>query len=195
MKNLRAERAALRSGLLAMTVLLATPPASARTIEGVSLPEKDVVDGHTVILNGAALFEATFMKLDVYVVGLYLSHREHEPSRIARCTDVWRVRLTFLMDVPRSRYQSGFRDAFDRRSGRSSIDGASIERFIASLPAISRGDVHELTFRPGSGVELSVNGRTRAIIDGRGFCGLVIRGFVDPKDAPPGIAERLVAHR
>ena len=56
-------------------------PACAAELAGVVMPEQVTVDGKTLVLNGLGLREATFLRVDVYVAGLYLEEKSQDADK------------------------------------------------------------------------------------------------------------------
>ena len=57
-----------------LAVLVLTVPATARELEGVTMPDSISVDGQTLALNGMGvrIKKVVFVKVKVYVGGLYV---------------------------------------------------------------------------------------------------------------------------
>ena len=69
--------------ILVAALLLAALPASALEVAGVSVPESYLLDGKTLVLNGAGVRTKTFLKVKVYVGALYL------PQHSTDAADSW----------------------------------------------------------------------------------------------------------
>ena len=59
---------------LILTSALVAAPAMAGKKAGVTMPDAIKVSDKTLTLNGMGLREATFLKVDVYVAGLYVEN-------------------------------------------------------------------------------------------------------------------------
>ena len=71
----------LRRGCAGLLLLLAAgPPAAARTLDGVTMPEIVTRDGQTLQLNGLGLRRFTVLRIHGYVAGLYVP----QPARSAQ---------------------------------------------------------------------------------------------------------------
>src|SRR5207247_9289332 len=68
--------------VLSLLTLSLAARASAGELAGVTLPDRIQVDSRTLVLNGMGLREATFLKVDVYVAGLYLETTSSDPGAI-----------------------------------------------------------------------------------------------------------------
>src|SRR6478609_8023791 len=90
----------LVSALSASALLPAT--ANAKGCGGVNLPDTMTVDGKQLLLNGLGLREATLLKIDVYVAGLYLEQRSSDAAKIIEQENTKSVRLSLVRDVSRS---------------------------------------------------------------------------------------------
>ncbi len=69
-------------GILSLAALSLAGPAVAGELAGVTLPDQVTVESRTLVLNGMGLREATFLKVDVYVAGLYLERKSSAADEI-----------------------------------------------------------------------------------------------------------------
>ncbi len=168
-------------------------PAWSRTVEGVHLDEKASVLGHELLLNGAALLEATVFKVDVYVAGLYLPARQSNPDAVLKCDGPWQVRMTYLRDIGSKRFRGGWGDALE---GRPELRVRGVRQLVGdllvTLREVRKGDVHTLTFDPSEGFLFAINGKVVFRTKDHTFARLIIRGFVDAAHTPGGIAPYLL---
>src|SRR3989337_2459246 len=63
------------------------------------MPDQATVEGKTLVLNGMGLREATFLKVAVYVAGLYLESKSADANAILGSSQVKRISMHFVRDV------------------------------------------------------------------------------------------------
>ncbi|HIO69080.1 MAG TPA: hypothetical protein EYG58_00830, partial [Nitrospirales bacterium] len=73
--------------------------ASAAELAGITMPESISVGEKTLVLNGLGLREATFLKFDVFVGGLYLEQKTHDPNKIIQSQQMKQVAMHFVRNV------------------------------------------------------------------------------------------------
>lgn len=169
---------------IALITVLPTAPSSAATLEGVSFSDRLEVEGTPLSLHGLALFRyRVFFR--AYVAALYLS----EPADARRP----------LADVPRRLELSYFWGIAGPDFGRSAdvllARNVAPERLAALRPRIERiaslyrdvepGDRYSLTYVPGRGTELALNGERLGVIPGADFAAAYFAIWLgrDPLDA------------
>lgn len=180
-------RFVLSVGALAVVLFVAPQNVFARRCGGVSMPASVEVDGQTLVLNGMGIREATVFSIDVFVAGLYLPETSTNGDAIIRARALKRLVLRFVHDVPRDGLASGLNDSF----GPALAD--QITRFTGMLPAeISEGTVIILTYRPGGGLEVHVDGRRRGVISGDAFAAAFFRFLIGPNPPNRGLKRGLL---
>lgn len=166
---------AARHGALALALLLLLlpwPPAGARQVAGVDLPEQLTADGHTLALRGAGVRNKWFLKL--YVAGLYLPAelREADAARViaADAPMAMRLVITSGMITPK-KMEHAIREGFDKATdGHTTSLAERIDDFIAVFrPGIHKGDRYDLQYVPGQGTAIRHNGQEKSRIPGLDF--------------------------
>ncbi|MCU0242644.1 MAG: chalcone isomerase family protein, partial [Vicinamibacteria bacterium] len=71
-------------GMAALAVFLMAPSSWSSECVGITMPDSIVVEQTPLFLNGLGLRQATFLKVDVYVAGLYLPVKSANPDEIIR---------------------------------------------------------------------------------------------------------------
>jgi hypothetical protein len=141
--------------------VLVARPAVAGECAGVTMPESVVADGVILRLNGLGLREATLLKVDVYVAGLYLPATARDGKQILAANTPRQMRLQMLRDVSAADMAANIEAGF-RRAARGAFarHAATLQRLIALVPPLSAGDGFTLTHLPGRGVRVE-HGTTR----------------------------------
>jgi hypothetical protein len=83
---------------LGASLVLSTPAFAAECI-GVSAPDSTKVANADLVLNGLGIRKATFLKVKVYVAGLYLPQKSTDPAQILSANAPWQLSLHFVRDV------------------------------------------------------------------------------------------------
>ncbi len=169
---------------IAAAVMTGSGPAHAGKLAGVTLPDTVTVAGKPLILNGMGLREATFLKIDVYVAGLYLPRVSSDPAAILGTDDAKQLVLRFVRDVDRDDIIEAWSNGF---AGNASVPVAALRPQIARLngwmPRFEDGDTLVFRYVPGDGVTVEVNGVRKGVIQGADFARSLFAIWLGPK--PP----------
>ena len=153
--------------ILAMLLSLGSPALAESQLHGFTFPEKIQVEQTDLVLNGTGLLK--FYVFKVYVAGLYLGDGV-SPDR-------------FFEDVPK-RLELGYLRDFKAKDMVERGDSAlaenvapdalarikpQIDRMNALYEDVKEGDRYALTYIPGVGTELSLNGVRKGIVEGKEF--------------------------
>ena len=154
---------------LAIVAGLATG-ATAGILSGVTLPDTSTVAGKRLVLNGMGLRQATFLKVDVYVAGLYLETPSSNPGQILQSNQAKQMTLKFMRDVGRGDIVKAWNEGFHKNA---TVPEAQLRDRIAQLNSwmvgFKNGDVLTFTAVPGSGVSVDINGVHKGTIQGDDF--------------------------
>ena len=153
-----------------LTACLAAP-AWAGTLAGVTLPEQTAVEESTLVLNGMGPRVATWLRIKVYVAGLYLEAKSSDADAILRSELPKRIVFVFVRSVGRKRMIKEWNESLKANVRE---DFAALEDRIATLhawmpDAVSEGDEMTLTYLPGKGVVVEIRGEARGTIPGADF--------------------------
>jgi hypothetical protein len=129
------------------------------------MPDTISVGTKVLALNGMGLREATWLKVDVYVAGLYVEHVSSDPTKIVAAEEMKVIVLRFKRDVARSDIVKAWNDGF---AGNATIPVAKLKSNIARLntwmPRFSKGDTLMFTVVPGHGVAVDINGKRMGVL-------------------------------
>lgn len=181
--------------LLSSALALLVHPADARTIEGVAIPETLVVDGQTLRLNGSALREATFLGIDVYVISLYRLTKTRSTTEVLACDQPLVLTKRFMRDVDADDMLPPWREAVTNRGKVLRVTlGQSLDQMLRGIRDTREGQLMGFTWRPGKGLEVSLDGRvTATVADPRPeFCKVVFTGYVGDMANEQSVARALV---
>ena len=159
MPSLR-DRIIVRVGLAlaaCLTACVATP-ALAGERAGVTLPDQATVEGRTLVLNGMGLRKGTWLRVKVYVAGLYLEEKSTDADAILSPERTKRVVLVFVRAVGRDDLLDAWGESFRENEGEDlAALQAPIATFHGSMPdRVAKGDTFTFTYVPGTGVLVAV---------------------------------------
>ena len=149
-------------------VLVALPPVHAATLGGVNMSDQATVSGKALILNGVGMRTATFLKVKVYVIGLYLESKSSDAKAIIESSQAKRIEMHFVHDVTAKELRDGWSEAFESNYQDVSSIANEISKFNASMRDVNSGDVIALEFY-GSVVDVLVNAKKIDTVHGNAF--------------------------
>jgi hypothetical protein len=171
---------------IAMTALLAlslTLPAGAASLAGVTLPDKAEVGGQALVLNGLALRSKFFIK--VYVGGLYLPHKEKAAAKVLAEDSPRRMVMHFLYGVSKDQMCEAWQEGLDQNSPKAAADVKKAFATLCSwMEPIPKGNELTLTYTPGKGTEVQVNGKTKGTLEGKPTSDAILGTWTGPDPGP-----------
>ena len=96
--------------------MLGVGVADGKECGGVSFPEQVQAEGTTLKLNGLGLRQATFMKVNVYVVALYVAQTSSDANAILDSNAPKELILHFVRDVGRKDLSKGWDEGFEKNA-------------------------------------------------------------------------------
>jgi hypothetical protein len=174
----------VRGLLLAAVALAPCSAACAATLDGVTMPDVRVVDGTRLQLNGIGLRTYSVFGIHIYVAGLYLERHSDDSESILHSAQRKLLDIRFLRDVSVADARQAWQDGFENncRLPGCYLDPRDVERFLAAVPPIHRGDETMLLFT-SRGVDVTFNGRPLGDITDRHFAETLLATFIGP--VPP----------
>jgi hypothetical protein len=193
MKTIGARLVTALSGVALAGALAGVTPAAAATLAGVTLPDEATVGGKTLLLNGLGLREATFLKVDVYVAGLYLESRSADAAAILVSPGSKRLVMQFVRDVKRDELVKAWQHGFDANAG-AALPAMKdrIDRFNGWMTDMKVGETMSYTWTggdavggdvAGDGVAVEIKGRAVGTIEGEDFGRALLAIWLG--DSPP----------
>jgi len=184
----------MRALLTGMALVLALPVA-AETVGGVELDSAYRFDDSTELtLHGAGVREKYFF--DIYVAALYLDQTDQPVQRMLGRDEAGRIEMHFVYDeIERERLVEAWRDSIRAnhdREVRGAVAGR-LARFLAQMPAMSAGDTLALTYRPGEGTRMVVNGGRLDTFDGGVFFRTLLGALIGPEPPDTDLKRGLLA--
>lgn len=167
-----------------LIAMLVASPAFAGKKAGVTMPDQITIAGKNLTLNGMGLREATWLKIDVYVAGLYLEQVSSNPATILGANEVKVLTLKFVRDVDHGDIVDAWNSGFKNNA---TVPLAQIKPAIDQLnkwmPSFEDGDTLTFVYVPGAGVTVAVNGVRKGTIQGEDFAHSLFSIWLGPK--PP----------
>jgi hypothetical protein len=156
--------------LVAAIAVLAPGFAEAKQCQGVNFPDEMQVDGTKLALNGLGLRLATMLKVKVYVAGLYVAKTSSDPNVLLASTAPSELVLQFVRDVDANDLTKAWSEGFEK-SAKSQM--AALKDRIGMLNGwmadMKIGQRLSFVVKPGTGVEVNVNGAVKGTIKGDDF--------------------------
>jgi len=158
----------LKIFLILASLIAATgvAPAQGKECKGVSFPDQLQVDGRALALNGLGLRQATMLKINVYVAALYVSKPSTDANLLLGSSSPKQLTLQFLRNVSAAELNKAWEEGFDKRLAPFKDYLETLKSWMADMKTGQR-----LTFvhRPGTGLEVDVNGTAKGTINGDDF--------------------------
>ncbi len=179
--------------VLSILTLSLAASASAGELAGVTLPDQIQVDSRILVLNGMGLREATFLKVDVYVAGLYLETKSSDPGAIIHSDQAKRLVMKFVRAVGRKDLVKAWDESFKESAG-ASLPAlkeriATLDSYMSDVP---NGAVMSFTSLPGSGVVVEVQGAAKGTIAGFDFSEALFGIWLGSHPPNPGLKAGLL---
>lgn len=169
---------------IAAAAAVGARPAAAGKLADVTMPDTITIAGTQLTLNGMGLREATFLKIDVYVAGLYLEHVSSNPGAIIASEQPKQLVLRFVRDVDRDDIVEAWNTGF---AGNATVPIARLRPMIGRLngwmPKFANGDTLVFRYLPGVGVTVEINGVRKGVITDADFARSLFAIWLGPK--PP----------
>ena len=149
---------------------LSAGAASAKECAGVNFTDQAQVDGANLALNGLGLRLATMLKVKVYVAGLYVAKTSGDASAILGSGAPTELVLHFVRDVGADDVRKGFDEGFEKNS-KAQLPALKerISQLNSWIPDVKSGQKLTFIHKPGTGVQVDVNGVVKGTIKGDDF--------------------------
>jgi hypothetical protein len=178
--------------LAALLIGVATPGLAAERA-GVKMPDVVSVSGKALKLNGLGVREATIMKVDVYVAGLYLEQPSHDPAAILASPQSKMLHLHFVRDVDRDDIVEAWSEGFRKNAGPQTKQLAPrIAQLNGWMTDVDKGQSLTFTFVPGVGTKVAVNGKLKGTIPGDDFARAMYSIWLGPEPPNSGLKTGLL---
>jgi len=173
-------RPKLAATLLSLAIAI---PALALTVAGVNLDDHITVNGQTLVLNGAGLRKKLFIK--VYVGGLYIGAKNSNPQTITGTDSPRRMVMHFLYSVSKNQMCDAWNEGLEQNTKNASAEVKSGFNTLCSwMEPIPKGNRLVLTYVPGTGTTVEVNGKMKGTLPGKATADAILATWIGPDPAP-----------
>lgn len=168
--------------LLAGLLCAATGLAIGAELKGVTLPDEMEVDGQALVLNGLGLRLATFLKVKVYVAGLYIAEKTTDPAAILDTDQIRVIDMHFMRKVGQDDMAEAWGEGFEKNGLEGKFDD-QLASLSSYMEAVASGDTMRFTYVPGTGTTVTVKGADKGTIEGADFAKALFTVFLG--EVPP----------
>ncbi len=182
-------QASLLTRLAGTTLLLCgvAGTAQARTLAGVTMPDRLTVQGVTLQLNGMGIRSFTLLQIHGYVAGLYVPTPAHSAPALLDSAGPKLLRIQFVHAAGLSRVQGELRDGRARScaAGCPKQEDEAFAQLFDTAQPVRPGDVTTYLFT-AQGVQVLFNNKSMAMIRNADFGRRMLDGMIGahpPSDA------------
>ncbi len=178
---------------LFMVLIMTAISAIAMEMNDIEFPNAITVNGVDLVLNGLGKREATIFKVDVYVAALYLENPGSNGYAICESSETKRLILHFVRDVGGGDIAGAWAEGFMKNSGDDiNVYESRITTLNSWMSDMKDDEIMMFTYTPGTGLEISVKGAVKGIIEGSDFASVFFSIWLG--DDPPngGLREGLL---
>lgn len=153
---------AWKAAVAAALFCAASGAALAADVAGVKIDDSVSLGGKTLVLNGAGVRTRAVFK--VYAMGLYLTKKETTTEGVLSADGPRRVTLHMLRNLSGEDFGQAFMDGMNNntpKDERSKFVGQIVKfgEMFANYGDLKQGDVVQIDWVPGRGMQSSVNGK------------------------------------
>jgi len=169
--------------LAAALALAAAAPAGAATLAGVTLDDHVTVNNQQLVLNGMGLRKKFVIK--VYVGGLYLAAKQSNAATVLATDASRRMVMHFLYSVSKSQMADAWEEGLADNTPNASPEVKTAFKTLQSwMEDVPKGNRIVLTYVPGVGTTVEVNGRSKGTLGGKATSDALLNTWIGPDPAP-----------
>jgi hypothetical protein len=176
--------------------ILAAAPLSAGELAGVTMDDTISIGEKTVTLKGMGIRTKTFLKVKVYVAGLYMENPSDDPERIVSADETKRI---FIRGIGPTMKAKAIKEAlwagFDANTPDRSEELQGKMETVANYfnePA-KKGDTFGFTYEPGTGTTVTIKGEAAGTVPGRDLMEAVFAIWFGDQPADNGLKESILS--
>jgi hypothetical protein len=144
--------------------------AEAKECKGVNFPDQAQVEGSSLTLNGLGMRQATAFKVNVYVAALYVAKPSSDANVLLSSATPSELVLQFVRNVGADDIRKGWSEGFEKNA---KDQLPALKERIAELNTwmgdVKSGERLTFTRKPGTGLQVDVNGAVKGTIKGDDF--------------------------
>jgi len=186
-------RKAMMSVLLAAAMILPATLAGAATVKGVTFPDAETIGGRECKLNGVGV--RTKVIISVYLGALYLGTPTGDAAAAIAADEPKRIVMHFVHSkVGAAAIREAWRDGFAANSAAVLPQlKERLERFSGWFDAdLLKGEQIVLSYVPGQGTEVAVQGKVRGVIEGADFMKALWSVWLGERPADGGLKKGML---
>ncbi|SRR5581483_2130564 len=158
-------------------------PLIAATIADVNLDNSVAVNGQNLVFNGGGIRKKFFIK--VYVGALYLPAKNNNPAAIIAADAPRRQVMHFLYSVSKDQMCEAWSEGLEANTPNASAEvKGSFKTLCSLMEAIPKGNRLILTYVPGTGTTVEVNGKMKGTLPGKATADAILATWIGPKPGP-----------
>lgn len=182
---------------LSAAFLAFSASATAVEIAGVDMPEEmKTVDSQTLKLNGAGIREKWMM--DLYVGALYLKQQESDAVKIINSEDQMAIRLHIVSNLITSEKMTSatLEGLENATNGNMAPIQKEVDTFMATFKEpIKKGDIFDLVYVPGQGVQVFKNTQLKNTIASPAFKQALFGIWLSDKPAQKSLKDEMLGKK
>lgn len=158
-------------------------PLMAATIADVNLENSVSVNNQTLVLNGGGIRKKFFIK--VYVGGLYLPAKNKDATAIMAADAPRRMVMHFVYSVSKDQMCDAWSEGLEANTPHASAEvKGAFKTLCSQMEAIPKGNRLVLTYVPGTGTTVEINGKNKGVLPGKPTADAILATWLGPKPAP-----------
>ncbi len=169
--------------VLLVSALALNAPVFAKELKGVTMADQISVAGKNLTLNGMGLRLALFIKVKVYVGGLYLETPSKNGDEILASPQIKHIEMKFLRDVGAAKLVGAWNESLEKNC---KTDCAALkpgfDKLNGYMADMKEGDSMSFTFF-ADGVEVTVKGQKKDKLEGAALSKTLLTTWLGPN--PP----------
>lgn len=175
----------------ATAVTVAPTPAAAVKVADIEIPATAQAAGKSLKLNGAGIRKKFVIK--VYVGALYVEETSTDASALVQSDKVKMVEMHFLRDVEKAKILGAYKDGFENNSADKMAELQSgLDQLSAGLTDVKEGNVMTVTYVPGKGTTVAIQGGPSVTVAGKTFADAMFRNWLGKEPADSGLKEDML---
>lgn len=158
----------MKQAFVLIFTLLFTFSLHSATRDKVTMPDTASIKGTDLVLNGLGTRKATWLRVKVYVGGLYIEKKSKDPQTILNAKGVKYLRMHFVRDVKGEKLINGWNEAFANAVKDRTKIQKRITEFNALMGDIKKNQEIVLTFSD-KGVHVDFANTKNGMVKGADF--------------------------
>ncbi len=183
----------LIANMIAVAVMGVSPFSGAATSRGIDFADRITVETNEMTLRGIGILRKYFIK--GYLVGLYLPEGVHGADALRDVPK--RLEYYFFRNMEAEDFQSTGMPLMARNVGEVAAEQlrAPLEAFNRLYRNVAKGQRYSITYLPGKGTELALEGKSLGWVEGAEFGAAYFSIWLGPQPVSDEVKEGLLDSR